>query len=77
MYTCALFYPISVIPEKLQSVFKLNPMYNYIHIFRNVMMYSTMPSLSEMIQCIVWGVGMLILGYIIFKKLENKIMLYL
>ena len=36
MYLTPVFYPISVLPEKIAAVLKLNPLYYYIDFFRNL-----------------------------------------
>lgn len=77
MYTCALFYPIDIIPEAVLPLFKANPIYNYVNCFRNAMMYNTFPSFGQWIQCFGWAIGIYIIGYVFFKKNENKIMFYL
>ena len=38
MYATPLFYPITALPEILQKLMKLNPLYHYINLFRNLMM---------------------------------------
>ena len=36
MYATPLFYPITALPETLQKLLKLNPLYHYINLFRNL-----------------------------------------
>ena len=37
-------------------------------------MYGTIPEYIEFLQMILWGVGMYLIGYYIFKKSKNRIM---
>lgn len=52
MYATPLFYPITALPETLQKLMKLNPLYHYINLFRNLMMYGNIPGPNTWIACI-------------------------
>ena len=51
MYATPLFYPITALPETLQKLLKLNPLYHYINLFRNLMMYGNIPGPNTWIAC--------------------------
>lgn len=74
MYCSAIFYSVDRLSPMMQAVISVNPVYNYISIFRKCMIYSTMPTLLEFVQMIIWGVGMYLLGTYIFWKSQNAVM---
>lgn len=71
MYMTPILYDINMVPENLQGIFKLNPMTPIILAFRDILYYKTMPDLSHMGLIFMWGIGFIILGYIIFQKLQK------
>ena len=76
MYLTPLFYPVSIIPEKLFGIYKLNPMYQYVTFFRTLVLDATMPSLEQFLFCIGYAVGFLALGTLVFRALKKKFILY-
>lgn len=74
MYLSAIFYPVSQLPESVQKIIGINPIYVFINFARNCVMYQTVPSASEWIKILGWGVGIFVLGYWFFKKNENDVM---
>lgn len=77
MYLTPIFYPISIIPARFLTIYKLNPMYQYITFMRSILIYGDAPSPANYLGCIVSAVVLLIIGRIIFKKNEDKFILYL
>ncbi len=77
MYASPIIYPISLVPDWLATVIKLNPLYYYIEYFRSVMIYGTVPSLYENAICILYSISMLLLGIIVFHKKQDKFVLYI
>lgn len=76
-YFTPLFYNLSILPTKLQTVFKLNPLYIYINSTREILLYSTPPSLTYLLACFGSAVFMLILGLYIFRKKQDKFVYYM
>ena len=77
MYLTPIFYPISIIPAQFLTVYKLNPMYQYITFMRSVLIYGDAPSPANYLGCIVSAVVLLVIGRYVFKKNEDKFILYL
>lgn len=71
MYMTPILYDINMVPENLQSIFKLNPMTPIILAFRDVLYYKTMPDLSNMGLIFIWSIGFIIVGYALFQKLQK------
>jgi ABC-2 type transport system permease protein len=77
MYLTPLFYPASIVPEQFRPIYNLNPMYRFVDYFRSVIVYHRWPTMWENLICALYGIGVLIIGILVFKKLEKKIVLYI
>ena len=77
MYLTPIIYPVSILPDWLIDIIKLNPLYYYVQYFRSIMLYGTVPGLQENLICIVFAGLMLILGILVFKKKQDKFILYI
>lgn len=76
-YFTPVFYDISILPETLQKIFPINPLYQFIDFVRTIILYNELPSLSNFLMCAIYGVGMFLLGSIIFKAKQDKYIYYL
>lgn len=77
MYASPIIYPITILPEFIASVMKLNPLYHYITYFRNVMLYGTLPTLEDNAICILFALAMLGFGITVFRKSQDRFILYM
>lgn len=75
-YATPLFYPIDILPPWMLTVEQFNPMYHYVTYFREIFLYGTTPSLQENLICLGFGAASFVIGYLIFRKLEGKFILY-
>ena len=71
-YLTPLFYPVDIIPEQSLALYKMNPMYIYVTLFRDPLLYQTIPELSLWIKGIVYGVVLLVFGWWVFTKNSNE-----
>ena len=76
MYLTPLFYPVSIIPEKLFVFYKLNPMYQYVTFFRTLVLEARVPSLEGWLFSVGYAVGFLLIGTLVFRALKKKFILY-
>ena len=77
MYASALFYPVDIIPESFRQYLYLNPVFLLIDQFRDIIMYNTLPNITNIIGTSLFAFIMLIMGILIFKKYQKKITLEL
>lgn len=78
MYLTPIFYPESLLLNNgLKIVMKLNPAYYLTHMFREVVMYGTLPSVSEQMVCLSFAAVFLLLGSVTLQKLQDRFVLYL
>lgn len=75
-YATPLFYPMSILPDWMQSAMSFNPMYQYVTYLRDIALWGITPSLEQNLICFAIGVVMLLVGYLVFRKLQKKFILY-
>ena len=71
-YATPIVYQGEMLPEKYQIFLKLNPMAQLVEAYRSILYYHRLP---DMTMLVIWGLGsiaLLIVGYLIFKKLEKS-----
>lgn len=74
MYCSALFYPVDQLSGIMYTIVTNNPIFNYIDALRKVVMLGELPTGEGILRMILWGVGIYLIGYAIFKKNKNTIM---
>lgn len=55
----------------------LNPLTHYVGMFRDYVMYGVLSSPTEHLICLAWALGALVLGLIVFKRKQDKFILYI
>ena len=75
-YMTPIFYGIHIIPESLQPIFKLNPLYIFINGARTIILNGECPGALELLSMFIIGFGMLLLGSLIFRKKQDKFIYY-
>ncbi|MDU0332792.1 ABC transporter permease, partial [Paenibacillus sp. 3LSP] len=73
----ATFYPISIIPENVRGFIEYNPIYIFISYFRMLILDGHLPDLKLNLLAVLYCLVSTIIGYRIFKKNENKIVLFI
>lgn len=76
-YLTPIMYDISIIPQKVQFVFKLNPMYQFINFAREITLYERMPSILSFVACFISGVVVFLFGIYVFRKNQDKFIYYI
>lgn len=77
MYTCAIFYqPAKVIGTGNGWVFKINPLYSIIAIFRNAV-YGQPMEMYHLCYATIFSVAALIVGIILFVKKQDDFILHI
>ena len=76
MYLTPIIYPFDALPEWMQIIVRINPLYHYVEYFRDVTLYGVLPSLTDNLICIAYAVVFLLLGVGIFRKNQSKFIFY-
>ena len=77
MYLTPIFYPESILPRNIALLVKANPLYYFIKFVRICVIDQISPEPILYIQCFVFAVGSLIVGSYVFKKTQDRFVLYL
>lgn len=66
-----VMYSASQVPEKLMPIWRLNPMTPVIDAYRDVLYYKQIPQVSTLTEAIMLGVIVLVVGEIVFTRLQR------
>ncbi len=77
MYLTPIIYPVSILPDGLMTVMRLNPMYYYVSYFRDVVMYGIVPDVQTHLICIIYALLFFVFGLCVFKKQQDRFILYI
>ncbi len=75
-YFTPIFYDIRMLPSILQTLFKFNPLYQYITFARTILLDGKVPDLLSFVFCGVSAIIFFIIGCIVFKKNQDKFIYY-
>ncbi|MEA4888136.1 MAG: ABC transporter permease [Clostridiaceae bacterium] len=76
-YVTPVFYPISILPEKVRRVVEMNPMTVYIEMFRDLMMHNTFPDAFTLAKGVIFCIVSLTVGLYVFYKRHDSFILYI
>ncbi|MBO4331460.1 MAG: ABC transporter permease [Oscillospiraceae bacterium] len=77
MYVTPIFYPESIVPQKLRILLRLNPLYHFLTSARSCILYGVSPEPATYVSCFAMALAMLLVGAAVFKKTQDKFVLYL
>lgn len=76
MYATPIFYPETIIPNQLLTLYHMNPMYQFVTFTRVCIIDGVSPAPSAYLWCLLPAVCVFILGVVVFKKNQDKFVLY-
>lgn len=77
MYLSVIFYKLDVFDPAIQNLFYLNPVYNYIHYFRSVVIDGQIPNLWQHGLCLFYAVAAMAGGMGMYHKYNYKFLYYI
>lgn len=77
MYATPLFYPESIIPDKFMVILKVNPMYYIVNFARTILINGISPEPKLYFYCLFSSMTMLFIGSLVFKKTQDKFVLFI
>ena len=77
MYFTPLFYPERIIPANIIGIYRMNPLYQFVTFARTCIIQGVSPEPMMYLHCIVSAVIAILLGAVIFKKNQDRFILYL
>lgn len=75
MYMTPVIYPMSILPHWMKIVVYMNPITNYLVMFRNVMLNNRILSLWELVLGVVEAIVALVIGLVVFYKKQDSFIL--
>lgn len=77
MYLTPVIYPINMLPGWVRMIVNLNPLTNILNIFRDVVIYNTVPTAGEFLLSLAVVAVTLVLGLWVFYKQQDDFILNL
>ena len=78
MYATPIIYPIDILKDSfMYPMQKLNPMYHYITFFRTILIDGVSPEPASYLICFGFAILALFIGGLIFKKTQDRFVLYI
>ena len=72
MYACPILYSISMIPERFLKIYKLNPMVTIMQGYQDILYSKTWPDFKNLGIVFLISIVVLIIGYLVFNKLQRR-----
>ena len=76
-YFTPIFYSITILPLRLQNIFKFNPLYVYINQLREIVLFNTPPTVTYLLVGLLVGFFTMLFGMLIFRKKQDKFVYYI
>ena len=77
MYITPIFYPETILSGPFTIVLKLNPLYHFLKSIRMCILDGLSPEPVVYFRCMMIALGMLLAGVLVFRKNQDKFVLYL
>ena len=77
MYATPIFYPESILPQKLMPLFKCNPLYHILRFMRTILMDGVSPEPKAFLLMLIASIIPLMIGVYIFRKTQDRFVLYI
>ena len=77
MYLTPIFYPISNLPETIQPIIRLNPLFQIIDCFREIVLYGRLPTWQNTAACLAWCAAALLAGGLLFRHKQSNFILHI
>ena len=77
MYATPIFYPESILPQQFKIVLQVNPLYYFLKSIRMCILDGLSPEPIVYVQCFGFALIMLLIGALVFRKSQDRFILYL
>jgi lipopolysaccharide transport system permease protein len=71
-FLCPIIYQINQIPESIRWFYLLNPVTQIMEMYRDLVIYGTLPSLASLCYVLMFGIVIVVAGHYLFKRLEPR-----
>lgn len=77
MYATPIFYPETILPEEFKFILQVNPLYHFLKNTRLCILSGISPEPVVYVQCLLLALGALLIGALVFRKAQDRFVLYL
>ena len=70
MYATPIIYPLSMVPERMRTLYMLNPMAGVVDSWRSVLAEGAAPSMVYLGTAAIGATVLLVVGYVVFRRVE-------
>ena len=77
MYMTPIFYPVDILPERLQPFIGFNPLYHFVDYFRDLALRGTVPDLWANMVCTGFALAAVCCGAYVFMSQQEKYILHM
>ncbi|MBD5160641.1 MAG: ABC transporter permease [Oscillibacter sp.] len=77
MYITPIFYPESILSENFRFILRVNPLYHFLKNTRLCILDGISPEPAVYVQCALMALGALVVGALVFRKSQDRFVLYL
>ena len=77
MYLTPIFYPMSIVPERMRFLVRFNPVRSILEVFRDPIYYGKIPPLSHLLVCVIVAAVALVVGAMAFRRASDRIPFYI
>ena len=77
MYATPIFYPETILPEEFKFILQVNPLYHFLKNTRLCILNGISPEPVVYVQCLLLALGALLIGALVFRKAQDRFVLYL
>lgn len=77
MYGTPIFYPDDILPDKFRFILQLNPLYHFMKNTRLCILGGISPEPAVYVQCLLIALAALLVGALIFRRTQDRFILYL
>lgn len=72
MYATPILYSVTMVPEKFRSIYMWNPMTRLMLAYQDILYNKTLPELSSLGITVVVAIVTLVIGYLVFARLQRR-----
>lgn len=73
-FVTPIFYKLDILPDYVQKILYFSPMVQIMNIARNAILYDKIPTSESLQVATVTTLLILFLGYLVFRKMKNRVM---
>ncbi len=72
LYATPIIYPLEIVPQPWQGLFRFNPLYYYVELFRTPLLHGVVPGIEIWLPAAGFALGMFIFGALVFTSKSSE-----